>query len=347
MNFRRNNLEKKSNFWFIKIIITFIIFITISWFYLYSNFKTNFNLSEDFTITIDQNDSFNNLWNKIKDLDNIWYKIYIKNNQPDFELKAWNYKIKLWSNLEETLKSLNKPIFKEEKITLLEGWNIFDIDYYLTEKWYIDSGEYISYAQNLEKIKALNEFFPFIWEQITLEWFLYPDTYKINAGDFKINNLVIKQLENFENKVYNKLFLNKQYDNQTITDIVNLASIVEKEEKNSNEKSTVAWILKKRLNNDWMIWADITVCYAYKLTSEECKMIISKYINEKTEYNTRKKLWLPKTPIWNPSFETIDATLNDKKTKYWFYLHNVSSWKIFYAETNAQHEQNKRLYMRN
>ena len=34
---------------------------------------------------------------------------------------------------------------------------------------------------------------------------------------------------------------------ETIYDVVNLASIVEKEEKNSEAKSTVAGILKKRL----------------------------------------------------------------------------------------------------
>ena len=72
-------------------------------------------------------------------------------------------------------------------------------------------------------------------------------------------------------------------------------------------------------------------------------MVISKYINEQSEYNARTMTWLPKTPIWNPSFETIEATLNDKKTSFWFYLHNVKSWKIYYAETNAQHETNKRF----
>ncbi|MBT3726328.1 hypothetical protein HOG21_01105 [bacterium] len=36
-------------------------------------------------------------------------------------------------------------------------------------------------------------------------------------------------------------------------DLINLASIVEKEEKNPEEKSSVAGILKKRLDSEWMI----------------------------------------------------------------------------------------------
>jgi cell division protein YceG involved in septum cleavage len=54
-------------------------------------------------------------------------------------------------------------------------------------------------------------------------------------------------------------------------------------------------------------------------------MIISEYINEKSEYNTRTMTGLPKTPISNPSFETIDATLNYKESEYWFYLHDVET----------------------
>lgn len=322
--------------------ILFISIITI-WisFFKYNNYTNSIIIKEKINIKIENGDSFSNLWKKINELNNIWYKIYIKNNIPDFSLKEWNYIIKEDSNLEETLKSLDKPIYEEETITLLEWWNIYDIDYFLSEiKWLIKKWDYIEYVNNKEKINELSNFYNFIWNIESLEWFLYPDTYKINIANFKINSLVIKQLDTFEEKVYNKILT--KYNLETINDLINLASIVEKEERNNDEKSTVAWILKKRLNSWWMIWADITVCYPYKLTSEECKLVVSKYIYEKNEYNTRTKIWLPKTPIWNPSFITIEATLNDKDTKYWFYLHNVKTWKVYYAETNAQHESNKK-----
>ena len=58
----------------------------------------------------------------------------------------------------------------------------------------------------------------------------------------------------------------------------------------------------------------------------------------------KTKKWLPKTPIWNPSYETIEATLNDKKTEYWYYLHDLSG-KIYYWKTDAEHEANKKNFM--
>jgi UPF0755 protein len=285
--------------------------------------------------------------------------LYIKNNVSDFQLKAWNFKISENADINQILIDLQNPLIENEiSITILEWWNIYDIDYYLTNKKLIKKWDYINYVTNKDKIKQLTKFFPFIEWLNTLEWYLYPDTYKVISNNFKINVFVIKQLENFENKVYNKLFLTptpsgtplkkgrNKYNNKKIEEVINLASIVEKEEKNIAEKPIVAWILKKRLDNWWMIWADITVCYPHQLTANECKMVITKYINEKSDYNTRTMAGLPKTPIWNPSFETINATLNYKKTPYWFYLHDTKTSHIYYAETNEWHSINKARYLR-
>ena len=323
-------------------IIPFLIVISMSYFYYsYSNFKNDILITENRIIEIKNGETIENLAEKL-DISEYFLKKYIKDN-TEFKLLIWMFEIKENGNIEDILKNLETPIpEKQVELTILEWWNIYDIDNFLTNKWYINKWEYISYVNNPEKIKALKEFYPFLeYDFISLEWYLYPDTYSLKYP-VKVNEVVIKQLDNFEIKVYNEIFKNTELSNSTIYDVVNLASIVEKEEKNASEKSTVAWILKKRLNSGWKIWADITVCYPHKLTANECKMVVSKYIREESEYNTRTMTWLPKTPIWNPSFETINATLNDKETKYWFYLHNVETWEIHYAESNAEHEANKK-----
>jgi UPF0755 protein len=345
--FKSKRITFKNKDLLIKIIITIVIIIIWISIYIkqsYNNFKKNILINNNIILEIKK---WYNIYNLSKDL-NInknFLKIYLKKNNPTFKLKIWNYKISKWDNIEQIINDLQNPIIQNQiNITLLEWWNIFDIDEYLTNKWLIKKDDYIKYVTNKEKIWKLTKFFPFLKWVNTLEWYLYPDTYTVISNNFKINKLVIKQLDNFEKKVYNKLF--KNYSNVEIEKIINLASIVEKEEKNISEKPTVAGILKKRLNSWWMIWADITVCYPHKLTSNECKMVISKYINEKSEYNTRTMIWLPKTPIWNPSFETINATLNSKNTSHWFYLHDIKTWKIYYADSNEWHTINKNRYLR-
>ncbi len=323
--------------------IAIIIIITIVYTnYSYKKFGEKELIKENKIIHIQKWENIKDLASKL-DLNHYFLKKYIKNNKKDFILLAWKFEMKKSFDIKQILDSLEKPISeKQTELTIIEWWNIYDIDDYLYQKKLIEKDDYINYVQNPEKIKALKEFYDFLnLELISLEWYLYPDTYILKTP-LKINELVIKQLDTFENKAYKKILKPENLSNQTIYDVVNLASIVEKEEKNNKEKSTVAGILKKRLQSWWSIGADITVCYPHKLTSQECKLVVSKYIQEKSDYNTRTMIGLPKTPISNPSSITINATLNDKKTSFWYYLHNVKTWKIYYSETNRQHEENKK-----
>lgn len=348
MNFQTTYISQKKKNPFIRLVKLIVWIFLILWiiFYTqYSSFQEEIITDKEHIIEIQPWDTF------IQVLWEIWAnqtfsKIHLKQNPPSFNLQTGRYKVHWWANIDEIIEALQTPIYDEINLTILEGWNIYDTDEYLEAKGLIQEWEYINYATSKEKIEALTEFFPFLEDVITLEGYLYPDTYTTSISPFKINNFVISQLDAFEQKVYKPLLSEKQLSYTQIHNLINLASIVEKEERNPNEKSTVAGILKKRLQEWWMIWADITVCYPHKLTSQECKMVVSKYINEKSEYNTRTMVWLPKTPIGNPSYQTIDATLNHKITPYYFYLHNTTTGKIYYAETNAQHERNKVLYMK-
>ena len=331
----------------IKLIIWIFLLIFVYFYFQYNSFENKILIKNNKKIIVEKWDNlskeslYKKFWiNNFKD--KIFYKIYTKFEIPkNFKLKAWTYRIKKDSNIKDIFKSLEKnPIsWNIENLTFLEWWNIYDIDNYLVNKNLIKSWEFIKKAENFDK--NLIKKYSFLQEAKTLEWFLYPDTYEINKNTFSIDILINKMLFNFNKRVYNKYL--KNYSSKEIIDLINLASIVEKEEKNRKAKPIVANILKKRWKENWKIWADITVCYPHKLTSQECKMVVSKYINEKSDYNTRTKIWLPKTPISNPSAETINATINDKKTPYYFYLHNIKTWEIYYAKTNAEHEANKRF----
>ncbi|PZM82187.1 endolytic transglycosylase MltG [Candidatus Gracilibacteria bacterium] len=348
MNFGRRQINKKKNSKKILFIFTVIVFVALLYVkYKYDNFAEQTKITKTREITIEKGESFSSLSKKIEEFDNIFYKLYIRNNKPDFKLIEGKYELKEGENVIQTWESLQKPISSVQNVTILEGWNIYDIDRSLSHKGLISEGEYINYVTNKEKIVALSEFFPFLKNENleSLEGFLYPDTYRIDSSSFKINNFVIMQLEEFEKKVYDKLFAGK-YDNKTIYDVINLASIVEKEEGRIKENQpVVAGILKKRLNAGWMIGADATVCYPYKLPTSECTpKKVAEYVYEKNEYNTRTMKGLPKTPIANPSVGTINATLNDEKTEYWYYLHNLSG-KIYYAKTNEEHNYNRANFM--
>ncbi len=339
--------QKKQNIIFrlFKLIIWVAIIGAGFMYNKYSNLLDTVLVTKKTNLIIEKGDYFSTLNNKFKGedwknlIDKNLLKLYIKLNPPAWALQAWNYKLKKDTKFSELFEQLKEPVkFEEVSVTFLEWWNIFDIDYYLTNKELIKEWEFIKYART-NGIESLRTKYPFLKKALTLEGFLYPDSYRLFKNKFSPETLAIKMLDNFEAKVYEKILENKSAEE--IIEIVNVASILEKEERNDEAKPTVAGILWKRYKQNWQIWADITVCYPHDITSEQCKMVVSEYIHEVNEYNTRTKTGLPKTPIGNPQFSSVEAVVNPKETDFWFYLHNTNTWKIYYAKTNAGHEANK------
>lgn len=274
------------------------------------------------------------------DINPTLYKIWLKISWPSIILKAWTYSINSNISLNELLsKSLKTPDSLDQEITILPGWNIFDIDEYLSNRWTIDKWELINLSSNIPmKIK---DKYAFLKSNNSLEWFLYPDTYRVNLWA-KIEDIVKVALDEFGSKIYYKLDINWDYFyNKAI-----LASIVQKEERSTENQPIVAGILLKRLEENIALWADATVCYEYQLTSKACTpQFIWEKIHIKSSYNTRNQLWLPPTPISNFTKETFDAANNPQSSDYYYYLHD-NEWYIHYAKTLDEHVKNKNLYLK-
>ena len=87
----------------------------------------------------------------------------------------------------------------------------------------------------------------------------------------------------------------------------------------------VPGILKKRVDENWQIGADATICYAHGLATQDCgPSEVFKYLYDDNKYNTRVIEGMPMGPIANPEAEVIDATINSKSSPYYFYLHDNS-----------------------
>jgi UPF0755 protein len=87
------------------------------------------------------------------------------------------------------------------------------------------------------------------------------------------------------------------------------------------------------------------VCYHYRLTSKQCRLVVSKYIKIKTPYNTRITLGLPPTPINNASYTTINNTLNSTHSEFYYYLHD-HNWNIYYWKNYDEHKVNIKKYLK-
>ncbi len=305
-------------------------------------FMKNIALNEK--ITINQGEGAGKILNQLGMIEKLRVKLYIRNNNVDLsKLEAWDYGFSgSYTKASFIKKILKWPDKNYIRPTLLEWRSIYDIDEALARKWYITGGDYITFVSDPAIIAKYQKRYAFLPAGIkTLEGFLYSDTYQVDIKKNIIDQLVYLQLENFNTRVRSKVSSPANWFNTII-----LASIIEKEERNNNNKPTVAGIFLKRLEIWMRLDADITLCYGLKTSYLSCTpAIIGRKINDNNNiYNTRKQRGLPPTPISNPTRESINAVLNPVTSNYLYYLHDMDG-NIHYGRTLEEHNANKAKYL--
>lgn len=252
------------------------------------------------------------------------------------------------------------PSTSYQRITILEWRNSRDIDKKLSDEQLIDAGAYRAFITDAAIIDKYIQRYPFLAQAkedrgslISLEWYLYPETYMLDPTKDIIDQLVYLQLEAYQERIRNKYWdqlasLTTMLQSKWYTFSLSsygaliLASIIEKEEAVDTNKPLIASIFFNRLEAGMRLDADISLCYGFQEPYETCTPArIAQHLTDKSNpYNTRAVAWLPPTPISTVHTSSLQALFDAPKTDYLFYLHN-SQGKIFPARTNAEHNLNK------
>jgi UPF0755 protein len=131
--------------------------------------------------------------------------------------------------------------------------------------------------------------------------------------------------------------------NMTQTQVIILASIVEKETPVEADKPIIAGVYINRLKKNIPLEADPTLIWAANDFTIKRVLNVHKQIN--SPYNTYKFKGLPPGPIDIPSVSSIDAVLNYTKHNYLYFCakEDLSGYSCF-AKTLPEHMKNAHRY---
>ncbi len=268
------------------------------------------------------------------------FTLYIRLTGEGGCLKAGRHRVSRSMDAQEMLKSLcGTPLADDMPFTVIEGWRIREIDAALAKKGWALPGEYTRLAAQPKLFKV-----PFEHPSISLEGYLYPETYAIDPEKFTVKNFIQRQLNTFTEKFWKAQTNEGQaLGGRTLHQIVTMASMVVREEPTEKQRPMVAGILWKRLDHPaWTLGVDATSRYTLPKWNDR-KAFLKKLRDPNEPYNTRKRPGLPPTPIGNPDLSSLMAALHPVQSQYWFYLHD--SQKILRPSLNlAGHEAKRRKY---
>ncbi len=243
------------------------------------------------------------------------------------QIQAGSFKLSPSLSVSEIIKRLNHGT-QDVWVTIPEGWRKEEIASRLENQLGLSAVTFLSTAQ---------------------EGYLFPDTYAFPARA-TVSQIIKLMTDNFQQKV---LTLNnlafapgKRFSGLSLKEVVILASLVERETKQPKDRSLVAGILIKRLQQDWPLEVDASLQYALgsadngwwkkDLTADDLAVI--------SPYNTRKNKGLPPAPISNPGLASLRAVFSPQESAYWFYLSDKNG-NMHYAKTLEEHEANIKKYL--
>ena len=238
-------------------------------------------------------------------------------------IRAGKYKIYKGMTSKEILYKLSKGEVITKRVTIPEGYNIYQVADKMDENGICSSGNFLYYALEKKFLSSLGLNYP------SIEGYIFPDTYvfpeESDARD------VIAAMHNKMKKVLRSLDADQYYNmNKKTHKMLILASLVEKEAQVSKERVYVSSVFHNRLRRNMRMDCDPTVRYAVKKFEGR---ITYRDLKSDSPYNTYTRKGLPPTPICSPGKKAILAAINPKKTSYLYFV----------ARNNGSHYFSKRL----
>lgn len=241
----------------------------------------------------------------------------------------------------------------EVVVRIIEGWDLFDIAEHLGSLGLMEADELYSVTgdpgHELWKSSTaggmdLSDRFAFLADkpwQVSLEGYLFPDTYRVFSDD-SAEDMVVRFLTNFGNRITPELLSAVEDSGHTLFEIVTMASVIEKEVRSEDDMKMVSDIFWRRYELGMALQACSTVNY---VTRKDLPAVEYEDTMIDSPYNSYKYRGLPLGPICNPGISAITAAIYPEPNDYWYFMSD-SEGNVHYGRDLDEHNANKFRYLK-
>ena len=335
--------DKKSKKFIVPIIIIFILLSIVAFVFTQIG-PYNKNNKDDIVIDIPTGSTLNQVTDILKEnnliKNKIIFKLYVRLSDNSSKLKSGKYLFNQTYSNKEIINDLSKgKVYNDGiRITIPEGSTSIEIVDLLTKN---NLGDKKVYKKLINNPKEFKNRFKFLDDEniVSLEGFLYPSTYYFKEDESE-KYILNHMLETFESKYNDKLQKRQKELNKSLYEVINLASIVEKEAVLDEDRPIIASVFYNRINIGMPLQSDATIQYIFK---ERKKSITYNDLKIDSPYNTYKVQGLPPTPIANPGIKSIEAVLYPANTEYLYFVATIEGGNN-YSKTYEEHIKNVEQY---
>lgn len=248
-------------------------------------------------------------------------------------LKAGEYKFDQPANVLEVRRRLMKGDVYARTVVVPEGFNMYDIAAVVEQAGLGTAADFITAAKG--DLFLVREFDP---TAKSLEGYLFPDTYHFTRID-SAHEIVAGMVHRFRSEAQKIGLLGKP----NLPEIVTMASIVEKETADPQERPLVASVYYNRLARNMLLGADPTVVYAALIDGRYRGTIYQSDLQYDSPYNTYRFPGLPPGPIANPGLASLQAAMHPAQTELLYFVSDNNGHHRF-SRSSEEHARNVAAY---
>ena len=173
-----------------------------------------------------------------------------------------------------------------------------------------------------------------------LEGYLFPATYAIKEST-TIESLIDEMVAAMDKNLSAHYTAIKE-KNLTVNELLTIASLVEKEGLKTDDRKLIAGVFYNRLNLGMPLQSNIAILYAEGKLGQNISLADDAAIDTtiNSPYNVYTNLGLMPGPVDSPSLDAIEASINQTKSDYLYFVANVQDGKVYFANTREEHDRN-------
>src|SRR5438094_1866768 len=249
------------------------------------------------------------------------------------KLQAGEYSFEHPETIPEVIHKIANGLVYLHKFTVPEGLTVDAIAQKWQEQGFGPSQDFQKAAANaVDLVRQLDA------QAISVEGYLFPETYSFPAHTIprRAIETMIARFRQMAAKLREVLPEDKWRLN--LHDTVILASLIETEAAQPEERPIVASVYLNRLNRHALLQCDPTVIYALSQADRYTGKLTFADLRFKSPYNTYVTPGLPPSAIASPGYASLLAAIQPADTKYLYFVRTVEARHNF-SETLAAHNR--------
>jgi UPF0755 protein len=262
-----------------------------------------------------------------------YYRLFFASRK----LKAGEYLFDGPLSMRQVIEKLEEGKAILYKITVKEGLWIGEMAQLFEEAGLFPAAEFRRAAADTGLIRDIDP------EATDLEGYLFPDTYLVRR-DFTAREMAALMVEHFRQNFGNTFAWRARDIGFTMRQAVILASLIEKETANRDERFLISSVFHNRLRQGMLLDCDSTIVYALKRAGAYHGKLGWQDLKLDSPYNTRLHHGLPPGPIASPGYAALEAALYPENTEYLYFVAKDGS-SHYFSKTLAEHNRAVRKFV--